>query len=73
LDVTTQKQVLQLLQHLQKQRGLSFFLITHDVAVIRAMAHQVMVMQSGVVLETGSVDQILQAPRHAYTQLLVSA
>ena len=73
LDVTTQKQVLQLLQQLQKQRGLSYFLITHDVAVIRAMAHQVLVMQSGQVLEAGAVDQILLAPKHAYTQLLVSA
>lgn len=73
LDVTTQKQVLQLLQQLQKQRGLSYFLITHDVAVIRAMAHQVMVMQSGQVVEVGAVDQILQAPKQAYTQLLVSA
>jgi microcin C transport system ATP-binding protein len=73
LDVTTQKQVLQLLQQLQKQRGLSYFLITHDVAVIRAMAHQVMVMQSGHVVEVGPVDQILQAPKQAYTQLLVSA
>lgn len=73
LDVTTQKQVLQLLQQLQKQRGLSYFLITHDVAVIRAMAHQVMVMQSGQVVEAGVVDQILQAPTQAYTQLLVSA
>lgn len=73
LDVTTQKQVLQLLQQLQRQRGLSYFLITHDVAVIRAMAHQVLVMQSGQVLEAGAVDQILQAPMHAYTQLLVRA
>ena len=73
LDVTTQNQVLQLLQQLQKQRGLSYFLITHDVAVIRAMAHQVMVMQSGQVVEAGPVDQILQAPRESYTQLLVSA
>ena len=73
LDVTTQKQVLLLLQQLQKQRGLSYVLITHDVAVIRAMAHQVMVMQAGQVLEVGPVDQILQAPEHAYTQLLVSS
>jgi len=73
LDVTTQKQVLQLLQQLQKQRGLSYLLITHDVGVIRAMAHEVMVMQAGQVLEAGGVDQILHAPQHAYTQLLVSA
>jgi microcin C transport system ATP-binding protein len=73
LDVTTQKQVLQLLQLLQKQRGLSYFLITHDAAVIRALAHQVLIMQAGQVLEAGAVDQILQAPKHAYTQLLVNA
>jgi len=73
LDVTTQKQVLQLLQQLQKQRRLSYLLITHDPAVIRAMAHEVMVIQAGQVLEVGAVDQILRAPKHAYTQLLVSA
>ena len=73
LDVTTQKQVLQLLQQLQKQRGLSYFLITHDVAVIRAMAHQVLVMQSGHVVESGTVDAMLEQPQHAYTRLLVAA
>ncbi|OIQ73548.1 glutathione import ATP-binding protein GsiA [mine drainage metagenome] len=72
LDVSVQKQVLQLLQDLQRQRGLSYLLITHDVDVIRAMAHQVMVMQGGQVLESGLVDQVLAQPHHPYTKMLVS-
>ena len=73
LDVTVQKQVLQLLQKLQRERGLSYLLITHDVAVIRAMAHDVMVMKGGQVVESGTVEQVLVQPKHAYTQILVSA
>ncbi|WP_395057264.1 ABC transporter ATP-binding protein [Polaromonas sp.] len=73
LDVTIQKQVLQLLQKLQRERGLSYLLITHDVDVIRAMAHQVMVMKDGEVLESGPVDQILNHPAHPYTRILVAA
>ncbi len=73
LDVTVQKQVLQLLQRLQRERGLSYLLITHDVDVIRAMAHEVLVMQDGEVLEAGPVEQVLNAPGHPYTRLLVQA
>ena len=73
LDVTVQQQVLALLQRLQKERGLSYLLITHDVEVIRAMAHDVMVMKDGEVLEAGPVSQVLDAPRHPYTQRLVAA
>ncbi|WP_372828254.1 ABC transporter ATP-binding protein [Polaromonas sp.] len=73
LDVTIQKQVLQLLQKLQRERGLSYLLITHDVDVIRAMAHQVMVMKDGEVLETGPVAQVLDQPEHPYTRILVAA
>ena len=73
LDVTVQKQVLGLLQRLQRARGLSYLLITHDVEVIRAMAHQVIVMKDGAILERGSVDEVLDAPRHPYTQALVRA
>ncbi len=73
LDVTIQQQVLALLQRLQKERGLSYLLITHDVAVIRAMAHEVMVMQEGRVLESGPVAQVLDAPQHPYTRKLVTA
>ncbi len=72
LDVTIQQQVLQLLQRLQRERGLAYLLITHDVDVIRAMAHEVLVMQGGQVLEAGRVDQVLNAPQHAYTRALVA-
>ena len=71
LDVTVQQQVLRLLQQLQAQRGLGYLLITHDVAVVGAMAHQVLVMKAGQVLEHGPVDQVLGAPQHPYTQALV--
>ena len=73
LDATTQLQVLQLLQKLQRERGLSYLLITHDVSVIRAMAHHVMVMQAGKVVEAGTFEQILNNPQAPYTKILVGA
>jgi microcin C transport system ATP-binding protein len=73
LDVSMAQQVLQLLQRLQAERGLAYILITHDVAVIRAMAHQVMVMQAGCVVEEGGVDAVLDDPQHPYTRTLLSA
>ncbi|MGE4378143.1 MAG: ABC transporter ATP-binding protein [Burkholderiaceae bacterium] len=73
LDVTIQQQVLRLLQRLQREKGLSYLLITHDVEVVRAMAHEVIVMKDGAVLESGPALQVLQAPRHPYTQRLVEA
>lgn len=73
LDVTIQQQVLTLLQRLQKEKGLAYLLITHDIDVIRAMAHEVLVMKDGAVVEQGSVQQVLCAPRQPYTQRLVAA
>ncbi len=73
LDVTIQQQVLGLLQRLQRDKGLSYLLITHDVDVIRAMAHEVLVMKDGAVVESGTVHQVLDAPQHPYTQRLVAA
>ena len=73
LDVTIQQQVLGLLQRLQRDKGLSYLLITHDVDVIRAMAHDVLVMKDGALLESGPVHQVLDAPQHPYTQRLVAA
>ena len=73
LDVTIQQQVLKLLQRLQRERSLSYLLITHDVDVIRAMAHEVLVMKDGLVVESGTVEQVLQHPRNPYTRTLVAA
>ncbi len=73
LDATTQLQVIQLLQKLQRERGLSYLLITHDVSVIRAMAHHVMVMQAGKVVEAGTFEQVLNNPQAPYTKILLGA
>jgi microcin C transport system ATP-binding protein len=73
LDVTMAQQILRLLQTLQKQRGLSYLLITHDIAIVRAMAHQLLVMKDGVVVEIGSVAKVLEQPTHEYTRALLSA
>jgi len=73
LDVTIQKQILTLLQRLQRERGLSYLLITHDVEVVAAMAHDVLVMKDGDIVEQGPVDQVMRAPRHAYTKALLAS
>jgi len=73
LDVTIQKQVLQLLQRLQRERGLSYLLITHDVDVIRAMAHHIVVMKDGHFVEAGQAAEVLAAPKHKYTRTLLAA
>jgi microcin C transport system ATP-binding protein len=73
LDVTIQKQVVEMLQALQQKRGLSYLLITHDVDVVWAMAHDVMVMQSGRVVESGPATKVLMQPEHPGTQQLLAA
>jgi microcin C transport system ATP-binding protein len=73
LDVSIQHQVLTLLTRLQRKYQLSYILITHDIAVANAMAHQLLVMKDGKVVETGETLSLLSAPRHAYTQKLVQA
>ncbi|MEZ4658522.1 MAG: ABC transporter ATP-binding protein [Caldilineaceae bacterium] len=71
LDVTTQAQVLELLQRLQEEKGLSIILITHDMGVIAEMADDVVVMYLGRVVEQGPVDEIFHAPKHPYTRMLL--
>ena len=73
LDVTIQQQVLALLQRLQRERGLAYLLITHDMDVIRAMAHQVLVMKDGAIVEQGPALELLTQPQQPYTQKLVAA
>ena len=73
LDVTVQKQVLELLRALQVKHGISYLFITHDLAVIRAMAHRVIVMRHGRVVEEGETDALFAAPREEYTRVLLQA
>jgi microcin C transport system ATP-binding protein len=73
LDVTIQKQVLELLRALQVRHGMSYLFITHDLAVIRAMAHRVVVMRNGRVVEEGETDELFTAPRDDYTRTLLRA
>ncbi|KVM71641.1 microcin ABC transporter ATP-binding protein [Burkholderia gladioli] len=73
LDVSIQKQVLKLLTNLQKKYRLSYLFITHDLAVMRAMAHRVIVMKAGRVVESGDALDVLNAPSHAYTQALLAS
>lgn len=73
LDVTVQKQVVQLLQQLQRDRGLSYLIITHDVAVVAAMAHHILVMRDGEVVERGEALRLLAQPEHPYTRKLIEA
>ncbi|MDY0331466.1 MAG: dipeptide ABC transporter ATP-binding protein [Thiomonas sp.] len=73
LDVSVQQQVLELLAMLQQRHGLSYVLISHDLAVIAALAHRVVVLHRGRVVESGEVDQVLRDPRQPYTRELIAA
>jgi ABC-type glutathione transport system ATPase component len=73
LDVSIQAQVIDLLSDLQTERKLAFLFITHDLAVVRRIAHRVAVMRHGRLVELGAVDVVLSDPRHPYTRSLVSA
>ncbi|MBV0911217.1 phosphonate C-P lyase system protein PhnK [Anianabacter salinae] len=73
LDVSVQARLLDLLRGLVRDMGLSAIVVTHDLAVVRLLAHRLMVMKDGHVVEHGLTDQVLDDPQHAYTQLLVSS
>lgn len=73
LDVSIQQQLLKLLVQLQKKYGLSYLLISHDIAVVRALSHQILVMKDGEVVEQGETEALIAAPRHPYTQRLLQA
>ncbi len=73
LDVSVQQQVLLLLAELQKKYGMAYIFISHDLAVIRAMAHRVLVMKDGKVVESGATDAVFSQPAQAYTQRLLAA
>ena len=73
LDVSIQQQILALLTTLQRRHGLSYVFISHDIDVLRAVSHRLVVMHGGKIVETGDTLAVLDAPVHAYTRKLVSA
>ncbi len=73
LDMTVQVQIVQLLRQLQQRHGLAFLFISHDLKVVRALAHRVMVMRDGDVVEEGEAQAIFAAPRDPYTRELMAA
>jgi peptide/nickel transport system ATP-binding protein len=73
LDVTIQKQILDLLRDLQRERGLGMLLITHDLAVVSGMAHQVALMYAGQIIEVASAADFFERPQHPYARLLLRA
>ncbi len=73
LDMTVQVQIVDLLRALQQKWGLAYVFVSHDLRVVRAMSHQVMVMRQGDILESGSADQVFSAPKTDYTRALMQA
>ncbi|MEO1650071.1 MAG: ABC transporter ATP-binding protein [Pseudomonadota bacterium] len=73
LDVTTQAQILKLVAEMQERRGTGVLFITHDFGVVAEIAHRVVVMQSGRVVESGTAEEVLRSPRQGYTQVLVGS
>jgi oligopeptide/dipeptide ABC transporter ATP-binding protein len=73
LDVSVQAQVLNLLADLQQRRGVAYLFVSHDVAIVKHIAHQVVVLYRGRVMESGPADVVCVTPRHPYTQALLAA
>ena len=73
MDVTIQKQILELLQSLQERLGMALLLITHDLTVVRSLAQRICVMNSGRIVEEGNAKRIFTAPEHNYTKHLLAA
>ncbi|MGY8991199.1 MAG: ATP-binding cassette domain-containing protein, partial [Rhodospirillales bacterium] len=73
LDVSVQAQIVELLRDLQQRHALSYLFISHDLRVVRAMAHDLVVLKDGKVIEQGPAQQIFDQPAHSYTRALMKA
>ena len=73
LDVSVQARLLDLLRSLVRNLNLSVVLVTHDIGVVRLLAHRLLVMKNGQIVESGLTDRVLDDPQHPYTQQLVSS
>ncbi|MCB1590924.1 MAG: ABC transporter ATP-binding protein [Alphaproteobacteria bacterium] len=73
LDVSVQAEIVDLLRELQQKRGLSYLFISHDLRVVRAMCHEVLVMKDGKIVESGTIERIFDKPRENYTKTLIDA
>jgi ABC-type microcin C transport system duplicated ATPase subunit YejF len=73
LDVSIQSQVLNLMKELQETNGLAYLFISHDLRVVRAMAHEILVMKDGEIVESGATERVMDAPEHPYTRALMAA
>ncbi|MNY29219.1 Glutathione import ATP-binding protein GsiA [compost metagenome] len=73
LDRTVQKQVVALLRQLQEKYGLTYLFISHDLAVVRALAHDMIVIKDGKVVERGASHEVFDSPQHPYTKELLAA
>jgi microcin C transport system ATP-binding protein len=73
LDMTVQVQIVDLLRALQRKNGLAYLFISHDLKVVRALSHKVIVMKNGDVVETGDAEALFAAPSHPYTRALLQA
>lgn len=73
LDISVRAQILNLLEDLQRQRGLAYLFIAHDLSVVRHVCDRVCVMYLGIIVEEGPVEQVFSAPRHPYTEALLTS
>jgi microcin C transport system ATP-binding protein len=73
LDMSVQAQIVELLRELQSRHGMAYLFISHDLRVVRALAHEILVMKDGRIVEAGSTERVMTAPEHPYTRALMAA